>query len=425
MARRTRRIASCVEVLAAATAACIATILSLGTATAGMRRNGHVAAGCATVAGPRDAANPLGLASAPGPDPLNGAPFFIDGPAHGAAAGAIARLLGIDSDVPIGGALTAFPDAESWQHFLRTAVTPKLADEPAAVRDEVTELEKIAGEPEAQRISAGAAGGSPAAIGTFTTKLLCQNASADPGSVPVISTDFMHAVLGGCSTSSEIGAYMPLFESRVDAMVSATGSHPVVYLLELDAVGSSSCMAKAGSLPAWETMLRYEVDRVSTLPHAVVYVEGGYSDSNNANYAAQILNAVDIGRIRGFFTNDTHNNWTTSEVRYGEAVSRLTHGAHFVINTSQNGQGPKLNPHPRTQGIEELCNPPGRGLGPLPTTTTPFKNVDALLWTHVPGISAGTCNGGPPSPAFWPAYAASLATNANQRFGPGYPSRPY
>jgi endoglucanase len=388
--------------------------------------NGAAAgAACPGVAGPRDTANPLGLATAPGADPLNGAPLFVDGPAHGSAAGAIARLLGIDSSVPVGEPLPSFSDAVSWQTFLTTTVTPKLASEPAGVGRQISLLEKIAREPEAQRVTTSAGGGSPAGIASLTNKLLCKNITADPGAVSVIATDFMHAQLGGCSTTSQIDAYMPLFKSRVDAMVSATGTHAVIYLLELDAVGSSSCMAKHGSLPAWEAMLRYEVDQVATLTHAVVYVEGGYSDSNNAAYAARILNAVDIGRIRGFFTNDTHENWAINEIHYAEAVSRMTHGAHFVINTAQSGHGPKLNPHPSTEGIEDLCNPPGRGLGPMPTTNTKFHNLDALMWTHVPGMSGGSCGGGPPAGSFWPAYAISLAANANQKLGPGYPSQPY
>lgn len=234
----------------------------------------------------------------------------------------------------------------------------------------------------------------------------------------------MHSALGGCPSTAQIDAYMPLFKSRVDALVTAMGAHAVVLLLELDAIGSSSCIAKNGALPAWESMLRYEVDATATLPHAVVYVEGGYSDSNTAAYAARVLNAVDIRRIRGFYTNATHLNWTTSEVRYGNTISRLTHGAHFVVNTAQNGRGPLLNPHPSTQGIEDLCNPPGRGLGPLPTTKTPFRNVDALMWAAVPGNSSG-CGGGPPGGTFWPARAISLAALANQEYGPGYPSQPY
>lgn len=103
----------------------------------------------------------------------------------------------------------------------------------------------------------------------------------------------------------------------------------------------------------------------------------------------------------------------------------MAHGAHFIVNTSQNGNGPLLNRHPSTQGIEDLCNPPGRGLGPQPTTHTGFTLADAWLWTSPPGNSAGTCNGGPPGGTFWTARAIKLAEQANNRLGPRYPSRPY
>ncbi|HET9104227.1 MAG TPA: glycoside hydrolase family 6 protein [Solirubrobacteraceae bacterium] len=382
-------------------------------------------AGCAAPSSARSAADPLALSPAPGGNPLSGASFFVDGPSHGVAAGEIARLLGIDADVPIGHYLPAFSDDESWAHFLDTTVASRLAQASATVQAQVAELEKIASEPEAQRISIFSEGGSPAGIAAFTNKLFCHNFTADPGTVPIITTYLMHPVLGGCSSTAQINAYMPLFRRRVNAIVTTTGTRRVVYLLELDAVGSSSCMASHGSLPAWERMLRYEVDRMATLPHAVVYVEGGYSDANNPAYAARILNAADIHKIRGFFTNDTHMNWTSREIAYGLAISRRTHGAHFIVNTAQNGHGPKLNPHPTRQGVEDLCNPPGRGLGPQPTTSTGYPAVDAFLWTYPPGNSSGSCHGGPPSGTWWPARALALASAANGQLGPGLPSRPY
>ena len=68
-------------------------------------------------------------------------------------------------------------------------------------------------------------------------------------------------------------------------------------------------------------------------------------------------------------------------------VAKRTHGAHFIVNTSSNGQGPKLNPHPTTQGVEDLCNPPGRGLGPKFNTDTGYPvrgrvHVDAPARKH-------------------------------------------
>src|SRR5271165_5313330 len=254
---------------------------------------------CSQLPRHRDPRNPLDLASAPGTDPLAGASFFVDGPSHGAAAGEIARRLGIDRWVPVGQYLPAFPDGESWETFLNTTVADRLPTASAAVRRKVEMLEKIAVEPEAQRISAFSEGGSPEGIAAFTNKLFCHNFTADPGTVPIITTYFMHPALGGCPTTAQIDAYMPLFTSRVNAVVTATGSRAVVYLLELDVVGSSGCIRSDGALPAWEQMLRFEVDRMASLPHAVVYIEGGYSDSTTPAQAAQILNAADIRRVRG------------------------------------------------------------------------------------------------------------------------------
>jgi endoglucanase len=370
----------------------------------------------------RDPSNPLMLPQAPGPNPLSGASFFVDGPTHGAAAGEIARLLGIDSTVPVGQYLPAFEDSESWATFSRyvSRVLPRHPGVAGAIRL----LEKIAVQPEAQRISSSAEGGTPSGLADFTRKLFCHNFTADPGTVPIIGTDFLHQSLRGCPTPAQIDAYIPLFEQRVNTIVAGTGRRPAVYLLELDGVGSSLCIAQSGGLPAWEAALRYEVDTFATLPHAIVYVEAGYSDGNSPAYTARVLNAIDIHRIRGFFTNDTHEAWTSSEIRWGERVSALTGRTHFVINTSQNGQGPLLNPHPRSQGVEDLCNPPRRGLGPQPTTATGVPNVDAFLWTHTPGNSSG-CGGGPPGGIFWPAYAIGLAARANGKLGPGFPSRPY
>ena len=280
----------------------------------------------------------------------------------------------------------------------------------------------IADQPQAQRISTYSWGGTPSGIAKQTHKLFCQIAASDPGSVPLITTYFLHPNLGGCATTKQIDAYMPKFKEQINAMANATGRHPAVYLLELDAIGSSVCMAQNGALPAWEAALRYEMHAVQSLPHTVVYVEGGYSDSNSVGYTARVLKAIDVNTIRGFFTNDTHNQWTSSTVAWATKVARRT-GSHFIVNTSDNGQGPKLNPHPQTQGVEDLCNPPGRGLGIEDTTDTGSADADGFLWTHSPGMSAGTCGGGPAS-GFWPAKAEGEAALANAQLGPGFPSQP-
>jgi endoglucanase len=367
----------------------------------------------------RDPSNPLALPVAPGSNPLNGAAFFVPGPAKGSAAGAIAQLLGLNPQT--------LPLDLSWASFQQQLafgpLAAQLAGDPALAH-QVAMVSKIAAQPEAQRLSSYSWGGGPGGIFKQAEKIFCSNMESDPGSIPIFNTYFLHPTLGGCPTPAQVQAYNPVFRRRVDEMAAATDRRPAVFLLELDAIGSSSCVKRQGSLPAWEADLRYEINAIQALPHTVVYVEGGYSDSNTVGYTARILNAVGVSRIRGFFTNDTHEQWTINEVRWATKVSKLTHGAHFIVNTAQNGRGPLLNRHPTTQGVEDLCNPPGRGIGILDTTATHYAFADAFMWTHPPGNSSG-CGGGPPGGVFWPARAVQLAQNGNDQLGPGFPSLPY
>ena len=367
----------------------------------------------------RDPSNPLALPTAPGSDPINGANFFVPGPRKGAAAGAIASLVGLNPNT--------MPVNESWADFQQRlshgSIAAKLAHDQGLAR-QVAELSKIASQPDVQRISIYSMGGGPGAIFGQTQKILCSNATADPGSIVAFNTYFLHPTLGGCANAAQINAYMPTFKRQINEMAAAIDKRPALILAEIDALGSSGCIAGHGGLGAWEAALKYEVDAFEALPHTAVYVEGGYSDSNSVGYTANALNAIGVNKIQGFFTNDTHNQWTINEIRWATEVAKRTHGAHFIVNTSNNGHGPKLNPHPTTQGVEDLCNPPGRGLGPELNTNTGYPFVDAFMWTHPPGNSSG-CGGGPPAGVFWPTYAIGLGQRANQQLGPGFPSRPY
>ncbi len=361
--------------------------------------------------------NPLDLSQPPGTNPLSGASFFVPGPAYGAAAQAIVALTG----------LRPARATETWAHYSARlhegAVARRLSANPGLAH-QVAELAKIAGEPETQRFSSYVGHGKPSALFAQVRRIFCVNLASDPGSIPVITTYFMHADLGQCPTPAKVRADRPIFERRINAVTAATGRRPAVFLLEVDALGTSKCVTASGAMREWETDLRYEIAKIAALPHTIVYVEGGYSDSNSPAYTARILNAIGIHTIRGFFTNDTHLNWTINEVNWATKVSQLTGGAHFIVNTADNGQGPLLNPHPRTQGIENLCNPPGRGLGPSETTDTGLRARRRVAV----GPSAGQQQRLRRRAAerhFWPAKAIGLAERANQRLGPALPSRPY
>ncbi len=404
-------------------AAGLATFAAISAISAAPARSAvpHDTQQCAQPSGTtRDPSNPLGLSTAPGADPLHGANFFVPGPAKGPAAGAIAQLVGLNP--------ANMPVDESWADFQKQLTSGPIAAKLAhnkGLAHKVAELSKIASQPDVQRVSIFSEGGGPGAIFAQTQKVICNNIQADPGSIMAFNTYFLHPTLGGCADAAQINAYMPTFKRQINEMAAAIDRRPALILAEIDALGSSACIARHGGLGAWEAALKYEVDTFEALPHTAVYVEGGYSDSNSVGYTAKALNAIGVNKIQGFFTNDTHNQWTINEIRWATKVSKKTHGAHFIVNTASNGRGPKLNPHPTTQGVEDLCSPPGRGLGPEFNTATGYGDVDAFMWTHPPGNSSGCGKGAPPSGSFWPAYGIGLASRANQQLGPGFPSRPY
>ncbi len=164
---------------------------------------------------------------------------------------------------------------------------------------------------------------------------------------------------------------------------------------------------------------------MATLPHAVVYIEGGYSDSNTPPYAARILNAADISRVRGFFTNDTHINWTINEIKDEDAISRLTGGSHFIVNTAQNGNGPKLNPHPTTQGVEDLCNPPGRALGHVPPPQPATRWLTRSCGRTSPATAAAAVTVGQEAEHSGPHEQSHSPPTQTAVLGPNFPSQTY
>jgi endoglucanase len=122
---------------------------------------------------------------------------------------------------------------------------------------------------------------------------------------------------------------------------------------------------------------------------------------------AEALRRSGIDRAHGFALNVANFETTTANITYGTALSGLLGGAHFVIDTSRNGNGPA----DLGTGDRHWCNPPGRALGEAPTTDTGQPLVDAYLWVKRPGESDGACTeGAPPAGQWYPAYALSLTT---------------
>lgn len=136
---------------------------------------------------------------------------------------------------------------------------------------------------------------------------------------------------------------------------------------------------------------------------ATVYLDAGNARWKNPGEVAERLRRAAVDRADGFALNVSNFIPTEETIQFGDRVSALVNGKHYVIDTSRNGNG--------ATGDNQWCNPRGRALGPLPTTRTGNARVDAFLWVKVPGESDGTCNGGPRAGEFWADYALELARN--------------
>jgi endoglucanase len=202
-------------------------------------------------------------------------------------------------------------------------------------------------------------------------------------------------------------------------------------------------------------MLNAAVDRLNQQPNVRVYLDGTHSAWLGVGDAADRLVKAGVERAAGFFLNVSNYQFTTNLVKYGTWISKCIAGGdfvncpnqywnggpegtmiadllgpwtgvalsrfgewsdtspvpelntsaydvrfgdvvpttHFVIDTSRNGLGPWA-PTVAYPDPQDWCNPPGRGLGPRPTSLTGTPLVDAYLWVKTPGESDGECTRG-------------------------------
>ena len=197
------------------------------------------------------------------------------------------------------------------------------------------------------------------------------------------------------------------YKGWIDGVAGAIGSGPAAVILEPDALAMADCLSGDQRQERFDLM-RYAVDTLTRNPATAVYIDGGHSRWLSAEDMAGRLNEVGVAKARGFSLNTANFFTTDEEIGYGDAISGLTNGAHYVIDTSRNGAGP-------SDDALYWCNPDGRALGTPPTTETASVNVDAYLWVKRPGESDGSCGRGEPGAGrFMSQYAIELAHNAGQ-----------
>jgi endoglucanase len=233
------------------------------------------------------------------------------------------------------------------------------------------------------------------------------DAAQAAGAMPVLTLygiphrDCGSFAAGGFATAADYSRW-------IDGVASGVGSSPAAIVVEPDALAMAECLSPGQRQERFD-LLRYAVDTLTRNPAAAVYIDGGHSRWRSVEEMASRLNAVGVDHARGFSLNTANFFTTDEEIAYGEAISALTNGSHYVIDTSRNGAGPAPD------SPLNWCNPGGRALGTPPTTATAGAHADAYLWIKRPGESDGRCNRGDPQVGrFVNQYAITLARNAGQ-----------
>lgn len=259
------------------------------------------------------------------------------------------------------------------------------------------ELTAVANTPQAYWIVPGASAGT---VGKYTG-----DAQA-AGAIPVLTIygiphrDCGSFAAGGMATGDDYRAW-------IDGIASGVGGSKVAIIVEPDALAMADCLSADQRQERFD-LIRYAVNTLTRNPAAAVYIDAGHLRWHSAEDMAGRLKSAGVDHARGFSLNTANFFTTEDEIGYGEAISGLTNGSHYVIDTSRNGAGPAPD------SALNWCNPGGRALGTPPTASTGGAHADAYLWIKRPGESDGSCGkGDPPAGTFVDQFAIQLARKAS------------
>jgi endoglucanase len=190
----------------------------------------------------------------------------------------------------------------------------------------------------------------------------------------------------------------------VGAVAHHLGNAPAMVVLEPDALGQSLEMTPEERDERLRT-IGIAVDILTkNSPNARIYLDA--SMWVPPGQMAQLLYQANVGSTDGFSLNVASYVADRSAFEYGDTLSAEVGGKHYIVDTSRNGKG--------SDSLESTwCNVSGLGLGRRPgTLVTEHPLLDGLYWIKTPGVSDGTCNGGPPAGQFWLPSALELVANA-------------
>jgi endoglucanase len=201
---------------------------------------------------------------------------------------------------------------------------------------------------------------------------------------------------GGANSIKSYSDWMNRFSAGI-------GSGKAIVILEPDSLAGITCLSNSMQTDRY-AMLKNAVSVLKTKnPNAKIYIDAGHANWIDSTTMSSRLIKSGLSGSVGFSLNVSNFVSTDDNIKYGQALSQKTNGAHFVIDTSRNGLG--------SNG--EWCNPSGRALGQSPSLSTGKSLVDAYLWIKPVGESDGSCNGGPSAGSWWAEYALDMAKRAN------------
>jgi endoglucanase len=329
--------------------------------------------------------------------------------------------------------------------------------------------------------------GTPAEVRRSVSRTVA--AAARQHAVPVLVA--YNLPFRDCAQYSSGGAIdTEAYLAWIRAFAAGIGNRPADVILEPDSLGiipnntdingnKEWCQPNAPGATPQERYraLNGAVNALSRHQATKVYLDGTHSAWLAVGDISQRLVRAGVQRARGFFLNVSNFQTTSRQLKYGTWISECiayatsvtgepaqtnrfkacgsqfypadpndestwyktdqwyaanlggaVPKAHFVIDTSRNGQGPWAAPADYPAGLdpEVWCNPPDRGLGLRPSTRTGNRLADAFLWIKTPGQSDGQCTRGtrgpedpirkmvdPPAGAWFPQMAIELVRNAN------------
>ncbi|GAA2241291.1 glycoside hydrolase family 6 protein [Kitasatospora cystarginea] len=219
----------------------------------------------------------------------------------------------------------------------------------------------------------------------------------------IVAYDIPHRDCGQFSAGGAADA--AAYRDWIAALAAGLADRAAWVILEPDAVAHTldGCGVTAAAAAERYDLLAYAVGELKKHSKVRVYLDAGNAGwLKDQDRLADALRRSGIAEADGFSVNVSNFYTTEQSSEYGDKLSGLLGGKHYVIDTSRNGNGPL--------GDRDWCNPAGRALGETPTTGTGRPGVDAYLWIKNPGESDGDCGRGEPRAGeFWLPYALGLA----------------